>query len=119
MSTYDDMKDRLEVEDGELYWKARGGMPQSLAGNKRGKGPNVRFNCKLYDKKSVMRALAFEDETLLKLIPTESKAPKAPKAPEIAAELRELLTTASNREDLLAIYRTIELLESLRSSPNN
>ena len=109
MSTFSEMQERLEVTDGRLYWRAKGLAPKQLAGNKHGEGTRLKFNCKDYLKASVILALTHRDERLLELV---AKAPKTPKPPKVATELRELLAKVSNRDDLLAVYRTIELLEA-------
>ena len=103
------MKHRLVVIDGVLYWRERFGRPQQRAGDKGGRGNRLKFNCEDYVKTSVVAALSSGDETLLELI---TKPTKAPRKPDTVAEVRKLLAKATSREDALAIYRTIELLET-------
>ena len=102
MTLIEEMKARLEVVDGRLFWQAHEDKSQRAAGNANGKGDRVRVNGLEYRKDSVIAAIVGNDESLLERASTNNA---------LAMELRKMLSQVNSRDDLLAVYRTIELLE--------
>ena len=106
MTLLNRMNAAFTVRDGLVYWSELG----KPAGDRKGLGKRIRFEGVRYCKDSVIEALNTQDESALVVLAFAS--PEASqRTQELVTALRQLLSTAQSREDALAIYRTIELLE--------
>ena len=103
------LNDRLQLTASGLVWVKGKWTEGKEAGDAKGR---VSLEGEKYTKESVIAALSAQDMALLvntKAQPSKAKAKKE----DPAKALRRLITTVTNRDDLLAVYRTIELLEAV------